>query len=257
MRKPIIYLKPFVFALVFLSIISCTPTVQSPNEPPQQTEETKPAEPETPSDPCKESPLSSVSITQEKITAKDFQGTWLMYPGGTIEDKLILYFDSTGKQHKVVYSDKEGDFITNQISITSTQIVQIYLSGMANYIVLSFTWYADDELDLKYYDKNTGRTYRHSLVKYSDSFIDETAFEDTSLLYGLWVNADKTKGLRFLSDGTLWIYKGNSSEKCKWKDSDGNALAVMDSFGFSEKVPFTKIGDNLLVYKGEKYFKAE
>ena len=257
MRKPIIYLKPFVFALVLLSIISCTPAVQSPNEPPQQTEETKPAEPETPSDPCKESPLSSVSITQEKITAKDFQGTWLMYPGGTIEDKLILCFDSTGKQHKVAYSDKEGDFITNQISITSTQIVQIYLSGMANYIVPSFTWYADDELDLKYYDKNTGKTYRHSLVKYSDSFIDETAFEDTSLLYGLWVNADKTKGLRFLSDGTLWIYKGNSSEKCKWKDSDGNALAVMDSFDFSEKVPFTKIGDNLLVYKGEKYFKAE
>lgn len=257
MRKSIIYLKPFVFALVLLSIVSCTPAVQSPNEPPQQTEETKPAEPETPSDPCKESPLSSVSITHEKITAKDFQGTWLMYPGGTIEDKLILCFDSTGKQHKVVYSDKEGDFITNQISITSTQIVQIYLSGMANYIVPSFTWYADDELDLKYYDKNTGKTYRHSLVKYSDSFIDETAFEDTSLLYGLWVNADKTKGLRFLSDGTLWIYKGNSSEKCKWKDSDGNVLAVMDSFGFSEKVPFTKIGDNLLVYKGEKYFKAE
>ena len=257
MRKPIIYLKPFVFALVLLSIISCTPAVQSPNEPPQQTEEIKPTEPETPSDPCKESPLSSVSITQEKITAKDFQGTWLMYPGGTIEDKLILYFDSTNKQHKVVYSDKEGDFITNQISITSTQIVQIYLSGMANYIVPSFTWYADDELDLKYYDKNTGRTYRHSLVKYSDSFIDETAFEDTSLLYGLWVNADKTKGIRFLSDGTLWIYKGNSSEKCKWKDSDGNALAVIDSFGFSEKVPFTKIGDNLLVYKGEKYFKAQ
>lgn len=257
MRKPIIYLKPFVFALVLLSIVSCTPAVQSPNEPPQQTEETKPAEPETPSDPCKESPLSSVSITQEKITARDLQGTWLMYPGGTIEDKLILCFDSTGKQHKVAYSDKEGDFITNQISITSTQIVQIYLSGMANYIVPSFTWYADDELDLKYYDKNTGKTYRHSLVKYSDSFIDETAFEDTSLLYGLWVNADKTKGLRFLSDGTLWIYKGNSSEKCKWKDSDGNALAVMDSFGFSEKVPFTKIGKNLLLYKGEKYFKAE
>ena len=257
MRKPIIYLKPFVFALVLLSIVSCTPAVQSPNEPPQQTEETKPAEPETPSDPCKESPLSSVSITQEKITARDLQGTWLMYPGGTIEDKLILCFDSTGKQHKVAYSDKEGDFITNQISITSTQIVQIYLSGMANYIVPSFTWYADDELDLKYYDKNTGKTYRHSLVKYSDSFIDETAFEDTSLLYGLWVNADKTKGIRFLSDGTLWIYKGNSSEKCKWKDSDGNALAVMDSFGFSEKVPFTKIGKNLLLYKGEKYFKAE
>lgn len=250
----------FVMLLVLMLLVSCSapessnvPSTTNPSTPVPPEKE----EPEKVKDPNEDSPLSSVSITQEKITARDLQGTWLMYSGGNIEDKLILCFDSTDKQHKVVYSDKEGSFITNQIFITSTQIAQIYLSGMANYIVPSFTWYTDDELDLRYYDNNTGKTYRHSLAKYSDSFIDETAFEDSSLLYGLWVNADKTKGLRFLSDGTLWVYKGNSSEKCKWKDSDGNALAVMDSFGFSEKVPFVKIGDNMIVYNGERYYKAD
>ncbi|MGN5455785.1 MAG: hypothetical protein ACI4XN_07330 [Candidatus Kurthia intestinigallinarum] len=247
------FLIPLLIILLFVSCSAPESNVPPVEVPPAV--EVPPVEEEE-KDPYETSPLSSVSVTPD-TTTQTLQGTWLMYSGGNVSDNLILCFDSSDEKHKVVYADKTGGFIGNQISISSTQIVQIWLSGMADYIVPSYSWDSKGFLNIAYVDKNTGKTYRHSLVKYSDSFIDETAFEDTSLLYGLWVNADKTKGLRFLSDGTLWIYKGNSSEKCKWKDSDGNALAVMDSFGFSEKVPFTKIGDNLFVYKGEKYFKAE
>ena len=112
-------------------------------------------------------------------------------------------------------------------------------------------------LSIYYTDKNTGKETAHSLRKYSDSFLYECAYEDISSIHGLWVNEDKTKGLRFLPDGILWVYSGIDSEKCKWKDSDGNSIAMLDSFGFSEKVPFARIGDNLLVYDGEKYYKAD
>lgn len=238
-----------LFALLFL--VSCMPESKVPSSevPPNSEIPQK--------DPYEESPLSSVTVEIDKPT-KNIQGTWLMLTGGYVSDNLFLCFDYTSEFHPAVYAEKCGDLISNLTAASENQIIgQIWISGLADYRYIKYTWEADDDLDLRCYEPSTGKTYRHAMYKYSDSYIDGDAYDDTTLIYGLWVNEDRSSGVRFLSDGTLWIYKGESSEKCKWKDSDGNALYVMDSLGFSEKIPFVKIGENILVYNGEKLFKAK
>ena len=251
-----------IIMFVLLSLMSCAAmpeesTVQDTSNATEDTKEEKPSEtPEEQKDPFEESPLSLVSVTVESPT-KDLQGTWVMYPGGNVPDNVLVVFDRTGANHKAVYENKEGELLTSVVYLDGDKITQLYISGLANYTFLKHQWNSTGTLSIYYTDKNTGKETAHSLRKYSDSFLDEGAYEDTSSIHGLWVNEDKTKGLRFLPDGVLWVYSGVGSEKCKWKDSDGNSIAVLDSFGFSEKVPFARIGDNLLVYDGEKYYKAD
>ena len=249
-----------IFALLFLISCAAMPegsTVQDTSNATEDAKEEKPSgTPEEQKDPFEESPLSLVSVTVESPT-KDLQGTWVMYPGGNVPDNVLVMFDRTGANHKVVYENKEGELLTSVVYLDGDKITQLYISGLANYTFLKHQWNSTGTLSIYYTDKNTGKETAHSLRKYSDSFLDEGAYEDISSIHGLWVNEDKTKGLRFLPDGVLWVYSGIGSEKCKWKDSDGNSIAVLDSFGFSEKVPFARIGDNLLVYNGEKYYKAD
>ena len=249
-----------IFALLFLISCAAMPegsTVQDTSNATEDAKEEKPSgTPEEQKDPFEESPLSLVSVTVESPT-KDLQGTWVMYPGGNVPDNVLVMFDRTGANHKVVYENKEGELLTSVVYLDGDKITQLYISGLANYTFLKHQWNSTGTLSIYYTDKNTGKETAHSLRKYSDSFLDEGAYEDISSIHGLWVNEDKTKGLRFLPDGILWVYSGIDSEKCKWKDSDGNSIAVLDSFGFSEKVPFARIGDNLLVYNGEKYYKAD
>ena len=249
-----------IFALLFLISCAAMPegsTVQDTSNATEDAKEEKPSgTPEEQKDPFEESPLSLVSVTVESPT-KDLQGTWVMYPGGNVPDNVLVVFDRTGANHKAVYENKEGELLTSVVYLDGDKITQLYISGLANYTFLKHQWNSTGTLSIYYTDKNTGKETAHSLRKYSDSFLDEGAYEDISSIHGLWVNEDKTKGLRFLPDGILWVYSGIDSEKCKWKDSDGNSIAVLDSFGFSEKVPFARIGDNLLVYDGEKYYKAD
>ena len=249
-----------IFALLFLISCAAMPeesTVQDTSNATEDTKEEKPSEtPEEQKDPCEESPLSLVSVTVESPT-KDLQGTWVMYPGGNVPDNVLVVFDRTKANYKAAYENKEGELLTSVVYLDGDKITQLYISGRANYTFLKQQWNSTGTLSIYYTDKNTGKETAHSLRKYSDSFLDEGAYEDISSIHGLWVNEDKTKGLRFLPDGILWVYSGIDSEKCKWKDSDGNSIAVLDSFGFSEKVPFARIGDNLLVYDGEKYYKAD
>ena len=248
-----------IFALLFLISCAAMPegsTVQDTSNATEDAKEEKPSgTPEEQKDPFEESPLSLVSVTVESPT-KDLQGTWVMYPGGNVPDNVLVMFDRTGANHKAVYENKEGELLTSVVYLDGDKITQLYISGLANYTFLKHQWNSTGTLSIYYTDKNTGKETAHSLRKYSDSLLDEGAYEDISSIHGLWVNEDKTKGLRFLPDGVLWVYSGIGSEKCKWKDSDGNSIAVLDSFGFSEKVPFARIGDNLLVYDGEKYYKA-
>ena len=248
-----------IFALLFLISCAAMPegsTVQDTSNATEDAKEEKPSgTPEEQKDPFEESPLSLVSVTVESPT-KDLQGTWVMYPGGNVPDNVLVMFDRTGANHKVVYENKEGELLTSVVYLDGDKITQLYISGLANYTFLKHQWNSTGTLSIYYTDKNTGKETAHSLRKYSDSLLDEGAYEDISSIHGLWVNEDKTKGLRFLPDGVLWVYSGIGSEKCKWKDSDGNSIVVLDSFGFSEKVPFARIGDNLLVYDGEKYYKA-
>ena len=248
-----------IFALLFLISCAAMPegsTVQDTSNATEDAKEEKPSgTPEEQKDPFEESPLSLVSVTVESPT-KDLQGTWVMYPGGNVPDNVLVMFDRTGANHKAVYENKEGELLTSVVYLDGDKITQLYISGLANYTFLKHQWNSTGTLSIYYTDKNTGKETAHSLRKYSDSFLDEGAYKDISSIHGLWVNEDKTKGLRFLPDGVLWVYSGIGSEKCKWKDSDGNSIAVLDSFGFSEKVPFARIGDNLLVYDGEKYYKA-
>lgn len=242
--------KTFIFLFAVLSLmVSCTPENKQP------TVEVPPKEEEIVKDPYEESPLGSISVTPDIVT-KDLHGTWLMGTGGNITDKLIICLDEDGV-HKAVHAEKEGQLLLTMTTISNQVIYQLWISDYVQYEPLAYAWNGPDSIKATYTDKNTGNKTSHSMYKYSDSFIDETAFDDASALHGLWVDAGKSKGLRFLPDGVLLIYKGNSSEKCKWKDGDENALLVMDSFGFSEKVPFVKIGDNMLVYKGEKYYRTE
>ena len=249
-----------MFALLFLISCAAMPeesTVQDTSNTTEDAKEEKPSgTPEEQKDPFEESPLSLVSVTVESPT-NDLQGTWVMYPGGNVPDNVLVVFDRTGANHKAVYENKEGELLTSVVYLDGDKITQLYISGLANYTFLKHQWNSTGTLSIYYTDKNTGKETAHSLRKYSDSFLDEGAYEDISSIHGLWVNEDKTKGLRFLPDGVLWVYSGVGSEKCKWKDSDGNSIAVLDSFGFSEKVPFARIGDNLLVYDGEKYYKAD
>lgn len=248
--------KLFILLLVMFVLASCAPENKTPTvETPPSQEET-PVTPETPKEPFEESPLSSVVVTTENPT-KTLQGTWLMYTGGNITDNLIVSFDYSGENHKAVYADKEGNLLGTMMDVKEDKITQIYISGLANYTFLNHKWNSTGTLSVYYTDSHTGRQTIHNLLKYSDSFIDEAAYDDATIIHGLWVNSDKSKGLRFLPDDILWTYSGNSSEKCRWKDSDGNTISVVDSFGFSEKVPFAKIGDNLLIYKGEKYYKID
>lgn len=248
-----------IFALLFLISCAAMPegsTVQDTSNATEDAKEEKPSgTPEEQKDPFEESPLSLVSVTVESPT-KDLQGTWVMYPGGNVPDNVLVMFDRTGANHKAVYENKEGELLTSVVYLDGDKITQLYISGLANYTFLKHQWNSTGTLSIYYTDKNTGKETAHSLRKYSDSLLDEGAYEDISSIHGLWVKEDKTKGLRFLPDGVLWVYSGIGSEKCKWKDSDGNSIAVLDSFGFSEKVPFARIGDNLLVYDGEKYYKA-
>ena len=249
-----------IFALLFLMSCAAMPeesTVHDTSNATENTKEEKPSEtPEEQKDPFEESPLSLVSVTVESPT-KDLQGTWVMYPGGNVPDNVLVVFDRTKANYKAAYENKEGELLTSVVYLDGDKITQLYISGLANYTFLKHQWNSTGTLSIYYTDKNTGKETAHSLRKYSDSFLDEGAYEDISSIHGLWVNEDKTKGLRFLPDGILWVYSGIDSEKCKWKDSDGNSIAVLDSFGFSEKVPFARIGDNLLVYDGEKYYKAD
>lgn len=249
-----------IFALLFLISCAAIPeesTVHDTSNATEDAKEEKPSETqEEQKDPFEESPLSLVSVTVESPT-KDLQGTWVMYPGGNVPDNVLVVFDRTGANHKAVYENKEGELLTSVVYLDGDKITQLYISGLANYTFLKHQWNSTGTLSIYYTDKNTGKETAHSLRKYSDSLLDEGAYEDISSIHGLWVNEDKTKGLRFLPDGVLWVYSGVGSEKCKWKDSDGNSIAVLDSFGFSEKVPFARIGDNLLVYDGEKYYKAD
>ncbi|MGN1190937.1 MAG: hypothetical protein ACI4SL_11155 [Candidatus Ornithospirochaeta sp.] len=198
-----------------------------------------------------------MSVTPE-IPVQDLQGTWRMNTGGNITDRLLICLDYDDEvKHSAAYAEKVGQLMTTMSLIENSVIYQLYISGYVNYVPLAYRWNSDGSLTVTYTDKNTGNKTVHSMYKYSDSFIDEDAFENPSLLYGLWVTADKGKGLRFLDDGVLWVYKGNGSEKCRWRDSDGNALVIVDSFGFSEKVPVAKIGENLLIYNGKKYYKVD
>ena len=249
-----------IFALLFLISCAAMPegsTVQDTSNVTEDAKEEKPyGTPEEQKDPFEESPLSMVSVTVESPT-KDLQGTWVMYPGGNVPDNVLVVFDRTGANHKAVYENKEGELLTSVVYLDGDKITQLYISGLANYTFLKHQWNSTGTLSIYYTDKNTGKETAHSLRKYYDSFLDEGAYKDISSIHGLWVNEDKTNGLRFLPDGVLWVYSGIGSEKCKWKDSDGNSIAVLDSFGFSEKVPFARIGDNLLVYDGEKYYKAD
>lgn len=249
-----------MFALLFLMSCAAMPeesTVQDTSNTTEDAKEEKPSgTPEEQKDPFEESPLSLASVTIESPT-KDLQGTWVMYPGGNVPDNVLVVFDRTGANHKAVYENKEGELLTSVVYLDGGKITQLYISGLANYTFLKHQWNSTGTLSIYYTDKNTGKETAHSLRKYSDSFLNEGAYEDISSIHGLWVNEDKTKGLRFLPDGVLWVYSGIGSEKCKWKDSDGNSIAVLDSFGFSEKVPFARIGDNLLIYDGEKYYKAD
>ena len=249
-----------IFALLFLISCAAMPegsTVQDTSNATEDAKEEKPSgTPEEQKDPFEESPLSLVSVTVESPT-KDLQGTWVMYPGGNVPDNVLVVFDRTKANYKAAYENKEGELLTSVVYLDGDKITQLYISGLANYTFLKHQWNSTGTLSIYYTDKNTGKETAHSLRKYSDSFLDEGSYEDISSIHGLWVNEDKTKGLRFLPDGVLWVYSGVGSEKCKWKDSDGNSIAVLDSFGFSEKVPFARIGDNLLVYDGEKYYKAD
>ena len=249
-----------MFALLFLMSCAAIPeksTVQDTNSATEDTKEEKPSViPEEQKDPFEENPLSLVSVTVESPT-KDLQGTWVLYPGGNVSDNVLVVFDHAEANHKAAYENKEGELLSSVVYLNGDKIVQLYISGLANYTFLKHQWNPTGTLSIYYTDKNTGKETAHSLRKYSDSFLDEGAYEDISSIYGLWANEDRTKGLRFLPDGVLWVYSGNDSEKCKWKDSDGNGIVVLDSLGFSEKVPFAKIGDNLLVYDGEKYYKAD
>ena len=241
-------LRTVIILLMAALLFACAqPTVTEDSK--TSPELSVPVEPSP--DPYEESPLSTASLAENSVS-KTLYGTFAFTD--TLGDTGPFLMSTTDGKAWAVKRDDISAPYTGYFKYIDKDFLQLYIEGVVDYSHAQYAWVDDRTIRSIDYP---GAINLATWLKISDSTIDLESYEDSSKLYGLWINENRTKGYRFLPGGVMWSYSGDSSDQGKWKCPGNNALYMMDSIGFTETKPFALVGTDVLILNGVLYYKAQ